>query len=296
MEWLNYHHLLYFHTVVREGSVVKAAEKLFLTQPTLSTQIKALEGALGESLFSRKGRKLELTEAGQVAFKYADEIFGLGQELRDTLKGRATAKMPEFRVGVTNVVPKAIAHALLAPVLSRFGDIRIVCRENEFEALLIEMAAHKLDLILSDAPVPEGLGVKAFSHPLGECDMTFMAAKRQAASMRKKFPGQLGEMPLLLPGKHSAMRRALDAWFERKGVRPKIRGEFEDSALLKVFGSEGHGLLVVPTWVAGDVRHTHGLEVVARVSELQIRFYAISPERRIKHPATQHLLESARRL
>ncbi len=294
MEWLNYHHLLYFYTVVREGGVGQAAKRLSLTQPTLSSQIKSLEGALGEKLFQKAGRLLEPTEAGRVVYRYAEEIFGLGQELRDTLKGRPTGKRPELRVGVTNVVPKAIAHSLLAPVIDQFKDIRLLCSENELDALLEEMAAHRLDLVISDAPLPENSVIKAFSHSLGECDMTFMAASPLAQLVRKGFPASLRNAPMLLPGRQSSMRRALDTWLESQDIRPHIRGEFEDTALLKVFGDEGHGVWVVPTPVAKVENHSQGLKILARVSELRVGFYAISPERRIKNPAVQYLLNAAR--
>lgn len=294
MEWLNYHHLLYFYTVAREGSVGRAAAQLFLTQPTLSTQIKVLEKSLGEALFKREGRRLQLTETGRVAFRYAEEIFGLGQELRETLKGRPATAKAELRVGVTDVVPKSVAHALLEPVLKRFPDLKFYCRESGIDDLVAAMATHNLDVILSDTPLREGTPLKAFSHMLGETDMTFMASPEISRRLRKPFPQSLRGEAMLLPGKHSAIRRALDAWFESLDLRPTVRGEFDDTALLKVFGVAGHGVIVVPSLVAGDVRENHGLEAIARVGELRASFFAISPERRVKHTAVQCLLESAR--
>jgi LysR family transcriptional regulator, transcriptional activator of nhaA len=294
MEWLNYHHLLYFYTVAREGSMARAAAQLLLTQPTLSTQIKALEKSLGETLFRREGRRLELTETGRVTFRYAEEIFGLGQELRETLKGRPTAAKVELRVGVTDVVPKSVAHALLEPVLQRFPDLRLHCRESGIDDLVAAMATHSLDVILSDMPLREGTPLKAFSHMLGESDMTFMATPPTARRLRKSFPQSLRGEAMLLPGRHSAIRRALDAWFESIDIRPLVRGEFEDTALLKVFGAAGHGVIVVPSLVAGDVHESYGLEALSRVGDLRASFYAISPERRVKHAAVQWLLQSAR--
>lgn len=294
MEWLNYHHLLYFYTVAKVGSVGRAAEQLFLTQPTLSTQIKALESSLGEPLFKREGRRLQLTETGRVTFRYAEEIFGLGNELRETLKGRPTQSKVELRVGVTDVVPKSVAHALLEPVLKRFPDLKLFCRESGIENLVADMATHGLDVILSDLPLQEGTPLKAFSHILGESDLTFMASPEVARRLRKSFPQSLRGEAMLLQGKHSAIRRALDAWFESLDMRPNIRGEFDDTALLKVFGAAGHGIIVIPSLVSGDVREQYGLEAIARIGELRASFYAISPERRVKHAAVQCLLESAR--
>lgn len=271
-----------------------AATKLFLTQPTLSTQIKALEKSIGETLFKRVGRKLELTESGRVTYRYAEEIFGLGRELRETLMGRPTTARAELRIGITDVVPKSVTHTLLEPVLKQFPDIRLYCRESSMDDLIASMATHSLDVILSDLPLRQGSPLKAFSHLLGETDMTFMATPVASRRIRKSFPDSLRGEAMLLQGNQSSIRRALDAWFERMEIRPNIRGEFDDTALLKVFGGAGHGVIVVPSLVAKGVHETFGLEAVARVAELRTQLFAISPERRVKHAAVQFLLESAK--
>lgn len=293
MEWLNYHHLFYFWNVVREGSVVAAARKLRLAQPTVSTQIRALEDSLGEALFERQGRRLALTDVGHVVYRYADEIFALGRELVDTLRGRPGSGAMRLVVGIADVVPKLIAHRLLAPALSLDPPVRFVCVEDKTERLLAELSVRGLDLVLADAPVSGQARVRAYNHLLGECGVTFFGAPALAAAHRPGFPGSLDGAPVLVPMPGTHMRRALDQWFEAHGVRPRVAGEFDDSALLKVFGEHGAGLFAAPSVLEDEVAATYGVEVVGRTDEVVERFYAITVERKIKHPAVVAISQAA---
>ncbi|NOT32190.1 MAG: transcriptional activator NhaR [Planctomycetes bacterium] len=297
MEWLNYHHLLYFWLVVREGGVARAADKLKLSHPTVSTQVKQLERALGEKLLEKKGRRLVPTEVGQIAYRYADEIFGLGRELLDTVKGRPGVGPLRLVVGVAQAMPKLIVRRLLAPALALKGlpPLHLVCLEDRPEQLLAELAAMHLDLVLSDASVPPNSHVRAFNHVLGECGLTICGTKELAVRYRRNFPRSLNGAPLLLPTAGSNLRRALEQYFEQHGLRPRLVGEFEDSALLKVFGQEGIGLFPVPSAIEDDVRRQHEVEIVGRLPEVRERFYAISVERRLKNPAVLAICEVARK-
>jgi LysR family transcriptional activator of nhaA len=294
VEWLNYHHLLYFWVVAREGSIARATRVLRLAQPTISAQLRSLEGQLGERLFARQGRGLVLTEAGRTVYRYADEIFGLGRELVDVVKGRPAGRPARFTVGVADVVPKLVAHRLIEPALRLAGPLRLACREDHAERLLAALALHEVDLVLSDAPIPPAVRVRGFSHLLGECGVTVFAAPKLAAARRRGFPGSLDGAPFLLPVEATALRRALDAWFEERGMRAAVVGEFEDSALLKVFGQAGQGLFAGPAAIEREICDQYGVRVVGRIPELRERFYAISPERRIRHPAVAAITEAAR--
>lgn len=294
MEWLNYHHLLYFWMVVREGGVARAAERLRLSQPTVSSQVRALEQMLGERLFTKVGRRLVPTDVGRMVFRYADEIFSLGRELVDTVRGRATGRPMRLVVGVADVVSKLIAYRLLAPAFAMTEQVRIVCREDRADKLLGELAMHELDLVLSDTPVPPTVRVKAYSHLLGESAVTFFAAPPLAARVSRRFPESLTGTPMLLPGDGTVLRRQLEDWFQRTGIRPTVIGEFDDSALMKVFGENGAGVFVAPSAIEPEVRRQHRVSVVGTVDEIRERYYAISYERRIKHPAVSVIAESAR--
>lgn len=295
MEWLNYHHLLYFWAVAREGSVTRASEQLHLAQPTVSGQLKALEEALGEKLFERTGRRLVLTDVGRVVFRYADEIFSLGRELQDTLKGRPTGRPIRFTVGVADAVPKLIAYRLLLPALSLPEPVHVVCRDGKPERLLAELSVHALDLVLSDAPVGAEVKVKAYSHLLGETPVAFFGTEALAAAHRKGFPRSLDGAPMLLPTEGSSLRRSLDQWFDTEGLRPRVAGEIEDRALLKVFGQAGVGLFPAPVAIEAEVRAQFGVKLVGRVDAVKERFYALSAERKLKHPAVVAISRAARR-
>ncbi|MCW8141007.1 MAG: transcriptional activator NhaR [Planctomycetota bacterium] len=293
MDWLNYHHLLYFWVVAREGSIARASEVLMLAPPTISSQIKDLELTLGEQLFTRSGRRLVLTDVGKLVYRYADEIFTVGRELLDTLKGRPTGRPLRFVVGIADVVPKLIAHRLLRTTLS-LDNVRLICRENTSDVLLAELAVHGLDLVLSDSPIGAGVKVRAFSHLLGESGVSICAAPRLASSLRRRFPRSLDGAPFLLPTEGAALRRSLEQWFDREEIRPRVVGEFDDSALLAVFGQAGEGAFAIPTAVEDDARRSYGVRVVKRLPELQERFYAITIERKVKHPAAVAMTRTAK--
>ncbi len=294
MEWINYHHLLYFFVVAREGGLVQAGKVLRLSHPTLSAQIHTLENQLGEKLFLKVGRKLELTEMGRVVYRYAEEIFSLGREMVDIVKGRGSGKQPRLNVGIVDVVPKLVVRRLLQPALDLTEPVRLVCVEAPFEKLLADLALHALDIVIADAPVPPGSNIRAYNHLLGETGVSFFGVRSLAVPLRRKFPASLSAAPLLLPLEHLPLRRALEQWFERNQVQPKVVAEFEDSALLKAFGADGLGVFAAPTVVEAEVMAQYGVEVVGRSEEVKERFYAISAERRLKHPAVVAISDAAR--
>jgi LysR family transcriptional activator of nhaA len=294
MEWLNYHHLYYFWTVARHGSIASAVNELRLAQPTISGQLRQLEEALGEKLFQRAGRGLKLTEVGQVAFRYAEEIFSLGRELQDVLKGRPAGRPVHFRVGISDQVPKLVTYRILQPALQLQDAVVLSCREDSPEVLLAELSNHQLDLVLSDSPVPSWVRVKAYSHLLGSSTVTLFAAKPLAARYRRGFPQSLDGAPMLLPMEGSALRRQLEQWFDQCGVRPRVVAEFQDSALLKTFGEEGVGIFPSPTAIEREVRRYYNAFPVGRAGGLTDRFYAISVERKLKHPAVLAISTAAR--
>ncbi len=295
MEWLNYHHLLYFWSVARHGSITKASKELSLAQSTISGQLRTLEESLGEELFTKSGRNLVLTDAGQMVFHYADEIFSLGREMMHTLKGRPTGKPLKLRVGITDVMPKLISHRLLEPALDMEEEVQLVCHEDKTERLLASLAIHELDLVLSDAPLGASARVRAFNHLLGECGVTFFGTDELRAAHRRRFPRSLDGAPLLLPTANTLLRRSLDEWLAKNSLYPKVVAEFEDSALLKVFGEYGGGIFPAPTIVEDEICATYGVHVVGRTEEVRERFYAITVERRIKHPAARAISEFARK-
>lgn len=296
MEWLNYHHLLYFWTVAREGSIAKACGKLLVSQPTISGQIHALEDSLGEKLFTRAGRGLALTEVGRVVYGYADEIFGLGRELQDVLKGRPGGRPAYLVAGISDHLPKLVAYRMLRPALEGAEPIRLVCHEDSPEKLIVELAEHKLDVVLADAPFDSAVRVKAYSHLLGSCPVALFATPALAKTYRKGFPACLDNAPFLLPMAVSTLRRSLDRWFEANGLRPRVVGEFKDSALMKTFGGSGCGIFAAPTVVEAEVTRSYSVVKIGILPSVVERFYAISVERRIKHPAVLRISEAARGL
>ncbi len=296
MEWLNYHHLLYFWLVAREGGLAPAAAALRLSPPTVSAQIHALEDALGEALFVKEGRRLALTEMGRVVYRYAEEIFTLGRELQDAVKGRPTGRPAVLRVGIVDAVPKLIAMMLLQPARQLDENIRLVCREDDPERMLADLAVHALDAILTDKPAsaPHSASVRVYSHLLGESDVTLFAAPPLAKRLRAGFPGSLTGAPVLLPTPSTLLRRALEQYFESVDVRPDVVGEFDDSALLKSFAQDGAGFFASPTIIATAVERQYGVKRFARIPKVRERFYALTAERRLKHPAVVAISDAAR--
>lgn len=294
MTRLNYDHLLYFATTAREGSVTAAAKKLRLSQPTLSSQIRQLEEALGEPLFERQGRRLELTEAGRTALRYAEEIFGLGAELVSALEGRPTGQAIRFTVGISDVLPKLAVYRVLEPALRLPGGVRIDAREGELEGLLGELGAHRLDLVLADTPLPPGSPIRAWNHPLGDSGLAFFAAPALADQLSGEFPACLDGAPMLLPGAGTSNRRSLDEWLDRHRVRPRVVGEIHDSALLKSFGAAGAGVFAATAVLKDEIEAQYGVRGLGHADEVRERYWAISAERRIRHPAVVAIVAAAR--
>ena len=294
MEWLNYHHLLYFWMAVREGGISRAGEKLRLSQPTISGQIRQLEHAVGERLFQRQGRKLVPTDVGRLVYRYADEIFGIGRELVEILRGRPAGRPLQLTVGIVNAVPKLIVYRLLRPVSSQSDAVHLVCREDNAERLVGELATHALDVMISDAPAPVNVRVKVFNHLLGESETAFFAPPRLAAGLRRRFPACLHEAPMLVPTANTALRRDLDAWFDSLNIRPRIVAEFEDTALMKVFGQGAPAVFPAPAAIADDIRRFYGVRAIGRTQAVRERYYAVSVERRLKHPGVIAITSAAR--
>ncbi len=294
MEWLNYHHLFYFWTVAREGGVTKAAALLRLAQPTVSAQLKQFERALGQPLLERQGRRVVLTETGEIVFRYADDIFTLGRELQETLKGRPTGETLRLRVGVANAVPKLIVYRLLRPATEGALPLQLTCYEGQPDQLLAQLATHALDVVISDAPSPAHLHVKVFSHLLGESGTTFFAVPALARKVRRRFPQSLQDVPMLLPTTSTVLRRALEQWFDVLGIRPPLGGEFEDSALMKAFGEAGTAVFPAPTAIALEVCRHYGVVAVGHTDAVRERYYALSAERRVTHPGVAALSKAAR--
>jgi LysR family transcriptional activator of nhaA len=293
MEWLNYHHLYYFWTVARAGSIARASEELRLAQPTISNQLKTLEGALGVKLLERQGRRLVLTDVGRTVLRYADDIFRTGRELQRAVKGLPTGQRLRLVAGVADVIPKRMAALLLQPAVDAFPDMTLVCRERPMPELLAALALHEIDVVLADVPASEDVKVKAFNHRLGDCGLSFFAAPR-LAHLRKGFPGSLHGAPALLPAPGTALRRALDGWLAAAGLVPTLAGEFDDSALMKVFGARGLGFFAAPRVLEAEIRDRYGVQVLGRADDVREAFYAITVERRLRHPAVVAIAEAAR--
>ena len=294
MSALNYKHLHYFWAVAKAGGVTRASERLHVTPQTISGQLSLFEEVLGEMLFTRVGRHFELTEAGRLVLSYADEIFSLGQELEEVLHHRPTGRPPQFRVGVTDAVPKSLAYRLLEPAMQIPEPPRMICREGKVASLLAELAVHRLDIVIADSPMPPAIDVRGFSHLLGESGLTFFATPDLARRHPGEFPQCLDGAPLLLPGEDVAVRPRLKRWFNDHRIRPRITGEFDDSALMKAFGRAGVGIFSAPTAIAEQVMRQHDVVSIGSTEEVKEQFYAISVERKLTHPAVVAISRAAR--
>ena len=294
MEWLNYHHLFYFWMTVKSGTISAAADSLHLARPTVAAQIRDLEKAFGQKLFQKQGRGLVLTEFGTQIHEFAEEIFAIGHELREFVATGHTGTRKRFVVGLPDVVPKHIAFELLKPALHMPERPRTVCYEGKLPQLLADLALHKLDVVISDAPAPSTMDFKVYNHKLGECGLSMLATASIAKKYRKGFPNSLTEAPCLLPTDHTAVRRSLDIWMEDNEIYPDIIAEFEDSALLKVFGQAGEGIFPVPTAIENIIKKQYGVHLVGRIPDVLDKFYAISAEKRVHHDATLRIVKQAR--
>jgi len=294
MEWLNYHHLRYFWTVAKEGSLARAAAKLHVSQPSISEQIRELESAFGEKLFQREGRNNKLTDAGQVVFGYAEEIFALGREMLNAVKQRPGAKELRLYVGVADSFPKLVTNEILKPVFAMPQTAHIICREGKMEDLLAQLAAHRLDIVLADEPASSSTNFKTYNHSLGETGTTFCAEKKLAAKLKRNFPQSLNNAPALLPTENTSLRRALETWFREQKVEPRIVAEFEDLALMKAMAAEGRGFIALPSVAINDVVGHYGFQTIGRAEKCRVQFHAITAERRIAHPAVALITSQAR--
>ena len=291
--WINYQHLFYFWSVAREGGVSRAARKLDLAQSTVSGQLRELEKELKEKLFTRRGHGLELTEAGRIVYRYAEDIFALGDDLLNALRGRSTGRLLRLSVGVATSLPKLVAYRLLEPVLGLPEEVQVSCYEARLDRLLSEFSLQNLDVILSDVPVGQALKIHGYNHLLGESDVSVFGADRLARAYGGDFPKSLEGAPFLLPTDNTALRWSLEQWFGTEGIRPRVRGEFEDSSLMEVFGQAGAGVFAAPTAVAGEVQRQFGVRVLGRVESIRERYYAISVEKTLRHPAVIALAAGA---
>ena len=280
--------------MAREGSIVRAAEVLHVTPQTISGQLKLLDEAVGERLFDRSGRNIVLSSTGRVVFQYAEEIFNIGAELAQVVGGRKAGAPRVLHVGIVESIPKLVASRLLQPVLHLESPPRLLCEEAPLERLLGELAVHRLDLVLSDQPLPAGLHVRAFNHAVGSSDIAFFLRQREASQLEEVFPQNLDGQPFLMPASGSALRRRLEDWFESIGIAPFPVAEFDDSALLKAFGQGGAGMFPGPSAIEDDICRMYGAQVIGRTDQVQERYYAISPEQRLKQPAVLALIEAAR--
>lgn len=294
MGQLNYKHLFYFWMTAQESGLTRAAQRLHLTPQTICTQLQQLEDTLGVKLLQREGRGLTLTEAGRLAFDYADEIFSLGNEMKEAIRHRVATQPRRFAVGITDYLPKLVAYRLLQPVLALPERVRLHCHEGRMENLAADLASHRLDLILSDRPLAAELPVKAFSHFLGESGLSFLAVDNLAKRHQAGFPASLDGAPLLLASSHSVLRGRLQNWFESQGIHPRVVAEFDDSALMKVFGQGGAGIFCVPTLIETEVLAQFQVGLIGRTTEVTEYFYAISLERRLTHPAVTAIHRMAR--
>ncbi|KEX92781.1 transcriptional activator NhaR [Pseudomonas umsongensis] len=292
---LNYRQLHYFWVVAKTGSIVRACEQLNLTPQTISGQISLLEQTYGIELFRRVGRQLELTEAGRQTLPYAEQMFQLGGELELMLRAQPNEQQILFRVGVADVVPKSIVYRLIAPTMELTEPLRITCREDKLERLLADLAIQRLDLVISDSPMPSHLDIKGYSQKLGECGISFFATAELAARYGQDFPRSLHGAPLLIPGPETVVRSRLQRWFAEQQIQPQIVGEFDDSALMQAFGQSGSGIFIGPSVIANEVQRQYGVQVIGQTDAVSESFYAISVERKVKHPGIVAITEGARR-
>jgi LysR family transcriptional activator of nhaA len=294
MRTLNFHHLEYFWVVAREGSIVRAAEELRVSQPTISLQLKELERSLGRKLFERAGRGLALTDAGTVVYQYAREIFALGHDLVAAVEHQPAERALRLSVGVVDVIPKTLVHRLLAPALRLAQPVRLICREDKGDRLLADLSARRFDVVLSDGPIGTAVQLRGYNHLLGECGVTFFGTKALAARYKRGFPRSLDRAPVLLPTDNTAMRRGLDLWLEALRIHPAVVAEFDDGATMGSFGRAGVGVFPAPSAVEGEVCRENAVEVIGRSDRVRERYYAITTEARPQHPAVAAILEAAR--
>lgn len=295
MATINFKHLRYFWAVAKSGSIVRAGAQLHVTPQSISSQLAELEAMLGTSLLRRHGRGLEMTDAGRRTLTYAEEIFDLEEELLAAVREQGTRSALPFRIGIADSVPKSLTYRVVEPTLHMPEAVRLVCREGRLVSLLADLSVHRLDMVIADRAMPTDLRVRAYNHLLGSSDVTVFGAESVVTMLKGTFPALLDNAPLLLPGEEVAIRTALVQWFEAQRVRPRIVGEFDDSALVKAFGQGGAGLFVAPTAIAGYVCRQYGVRALGRIDAVIEHLYAITTERRIQHPAAVVISQAATR-
>ena len=296
MKQLNFHHLQYFHAVAKEGSVTRAAELMNVTPQTVSGQIATFEDYIGAPLFKREGKRLEPNSLGQITLRYADDIFNLGNELSRTLATQDVGQVAHFSVGIVDAIPKVMVLDMLDGCFDLNKRFVLECREGDLPSLLADLSINKLDLIISDQPLPVGMSVRAVNHYLGQSGVTFFSAKDQSEQYLADFPNSLHKAPFLMPSRNSAQFQNLISWFAQSKITPTIVAEIDDSALLKFFGQNGRGIFCVSSAVEQDVLAQFDVAVIGRVDSISDRYYGILPERKFKHPAVDSVLEMAERL
>jgi LysR family transcriptional activator of nhaA len=291
VEFLNYHHLRYFWAVAREGSLKQAAQTLRVSQPTISAQVQALEGALDVTLFRRGGRAMTLTEEGLRVFSYAEEIFAVGQELLHSLKEPSSQRPVRVQVGISDSLPKLISYRILQPVFRLVQPYQVICREGKIEDLLGQLAAFRLDVVLADEPAPSSLNIRVFNHLLGESEISFCARPDYAATLKRRFPQCLNGAAAMLPPGNSALRRSLEKYFQTHNIRPRVVAEFEDPALMKVAAREIPAFFPLATEVLKEAYEMHAFRAIGRATGCRQQSYAISAERKVSHPAVLAITE-----
>ena len=285
----NYKHLYYFWVVAKEGGISRAADKLDMAVQTVSAQVRELERSLGCELLKPAGRGLALTDAGVAAMQQADTIFLLGEELPARVRDAMSTPVVRLRLGISDGLPKLVVHRLLSPVANE-SQLRLLCHEGNFNDLLGDLALHKLDVVISDRPAPANPNMKLYSHGLGSSNMAWYGTPALMKTSKLRFPECLNELPMLLPTTHTASRDRLEAWFEQRGIRPRIVGEFEDSALLKTFGSSGMGVFPVAEWVHEELIAHYAVKSIGPCEGVTEHFFAVGTEKKVQHPLVQRLL------
>ncbi len=284
MNWLNYQHLYYFWHAAHFGSVTRASRELRLAQPTISAQIRTFEDVIGEKLFERAGRNLKLTEAGRTVYDYAEKIFSLGGELLDVLDGKTVAKQKEFKVGISEVIPKTLVYRIIKPLFNQPYDMKVLCLEDRVDKLLADLAVGAIDIVISDRPIPQSVKVKGYSRYLGSSSVSILGSSTYKRRLKKTFPDSLNGARMLVPSSESILHNELMHWLHRNDLTPRIVGTFQDTALMKIAARDQLGIIPIPTVIAGEVCREYGLEIIGTLAEVQEKIFIISLERKIKNP------------
>ncbi len=293
---LNFRHLHYFWVTAQEGSFTRAAERLGIAVQTVSAQIARLEASLGAALLAPQGRRLVPTEAGKIALGYAEQIFPLADRLVESLRESGGEGVLRLAVGIVDALPKLIAHRFLSAATATGGaarPLRLICEEGDFEDLVADLALHRFDVVLADRPATASASLRVYNHPLTVCEIALFGVPALADRCREDFPARIGDLPVLLPARGNALRARLEQWFAVREIRPRVAGEFEDTALMMTFGRRGLGLFPAPAILAADIEAQYGAIAAGELAGVREEYYAITAERRIRHPAVEAILRAA---